>query len=148
MGARKCALGARSVLVECAFGASDSRSKRRSQTGCGRAEPERAKKRGSEPNEPRARSRSVARREHEGERRSDRTSRANERRGHGSGRPQPAPPTRAPTATGGTHPPQTHENTHTGTHTGTFTDAVGGIPLPYYLTAGSARRAHRKRVQT
>ena len=44
---------------------------------------------------------------------------------------------RAQTPTGGTHPPQAHENTHTSTHTGTFTDAVGEIPLPYYLTAAA-----------
>lgn len=57
---------------------------------------QRAKKRGSEPNEPRARSRSAARREHEGERRSDRTSRASKEEGAATG--ARAPPW------GSTHP--------------------------------------------
>ena len=46
---------------------------------------QREKERGSEPNEPRARSRSAARRAHEGERRRDRTSRTSKEEGAATG---------------------------------------------------------------
>lgn len=142
------ALGARRVLVECAVGASDSRPKWRSQTGGGRAEPaaregERERAERAESTQPQRSKARTRRREKE------RPNEPNEQgRGSGHGRPPPAPPTGAPTSAGGTHPPQTHRNTHRAAHRGDSTDTVGKIPLPYYLTAGGARRAHRERIQT
>ena len=52
-----------------------------------------------------------------------------------------------PGAPRGTPPPLIHENTSTGIHTGTFTDAVGEIPLPYYLTASAPAGRTRERPQ-
>lgn len=130
-------MGARSALLACTQGASDSRPPGGMQQSAARGRnPQREKERGSEPNEPRARSRSAARREHEGERRSDRTSRTSKGEGAAPGA-RGKPPARAPTPARGHPPPTSTKNALLAPHMGSFTDSVRKIALPYYLTAAA-----------